>query len=70
MVIYACFYIYFFFVLPYIYTMTQTFFKLLASFSKAVLPSLTKRRVDLSKATKAQKLLFAYRLWVTKKSLD
>jgi len=50
--------------------MKKQFFKSLAKFNKAVLPSLTKKRVDLAKAKKWQMLLFGYRLWVTKKALD
>ncbi|WP_461304214.1 SsrA-binding protein [Aureisphaera sp.] len=50
--------------------MKQHFFKLLARINKAVLPSFTKRGVDLAKASKLQLALFGYRLWVTKNSLD
>jgi len=46
------------------------FYKGLASLNKAVLPSLTKKRVDLAKAKKWQLVLFAYKLWVVKKALD
>jgi len=50
--------------------MKKQFFKTLAKFNKAVLPSLTKQGVDLAKASKWQLALFGYRLWVTKKALD
>lgn len=45
-------------------------FKTLARVNKWILPSLTKKRVDLSKATKLQMALFGWRLYVTKKALD
>ena len=47
-----------------------TFFKVLAKVNKRLLPSLTKKRVDLVKATKLQMALFGWRLYVTKKALD
>ncbi|MCH2489588.1 MAG: SsrA-binding protein [Flavobacteriales bacterium] len=50
--------------------MKKQFFKALAKFNKAVLPSFTKRNVDLQKASKLQMALFAYKLWVTKNALD
>ncbi len=50
--------------------MKKKFFKALARFNKAVLPSLTKKEVDLAKASKLQMALFGYKLWVTKNALD
>ena len=50
--------------------MKKQFFKALAKFNKAVLPSLTKKEGDLSKASKLQMALFGYKLWVTKNALD
>jgi hypothetical protein len=50
--------------------MTKSFFKILAKINKAILPSFSKRGLDLSKASKFQIVLFGYRLWVTKKALD
>lgn len=50
--------------------MKQKLFKTLAKVNKALLPSLTKNEVDLAKASKLQLALFAYKLWVTKNSLD
>jgi len=49
---------------------SQKFFKVLAKVNKRLLPSLTKKRVDLVKATKLQMALFGWRLYVTKKALD
>lgn len=48
----------------------SNFYKGLAKFNKAALPSMSKKRVDLTKAKKWQLALFAYRYWVTKKALD
>jgi len=45
-------------------------FKTLAVLNKAVLPSLTKRRVDLSKASKLQMVLLGWRTFVTFRALD
>lgn len=50
--------------------MRKNLFKMLARFNKAVLPSFTKRRLDLRKASKWQLMIFGYRLWVTKNALD
>ena len=50
--------------------MKKNFFKTVAKINKAILPSFTKRNVNLAKAKKWQLALFAYRLWVTKNSLD
>ena len=50
--------------------MKKKFFKTLARLNKKVLPSLTKKDVDLAKASKLQLALFGYKLWVTKNALD
>ncbi|MBT8261909.1 MAG: SsrA-binding protein [Bacteroidia bacterium] len=50
--------------------MKKSFFKALAKINKVVLPSFTKRQVDLTKASKWQLAIFGYRLWVTKNALD
>jgi len=50
--------------------MSKHVFKILAKVNKAILPSYTKRRLDLSKATKLQLLVFGWRLYVTKRALD
>ena len=49
--------------------MKQSFFKILAQINKAVLPSYTKRRLDLAKATKVQLAIIGWRTYVTKKAL-
>ncbi|NNC70793.1 MAG: SsrA-binding protein [Flavobacteriaceae bacterium] len=49
--------------------MRKPFFKFLAKLNKAVLPSFTKKGVDLSKASKLQLAIFGWRLYVTKKAL-
>jgi len=50
--------------------MKKQVFKTLAKINKAVLPSFTKQRLDLAKASKLQMALFGYKLWVTKNALD
>ncbi|MDA0843407.1 MAG: SsrA-binding protein [Bacteroidetes bacterium] len=50
--------------------MKKKFFKTLALINRKLLPSLSKKRVDLSRATKAQKALLAYRYYITTQSLD
>ncbi|ARV09082.1 SsrA-binding protein [Winogradskyella sp. PC-19] len=50
--------------------MKKTVFKFLAKVNKVVLPSYTKRRLDLTKATKLQLAIFGWRLYVTKNALD
>lgn len=50
--------------------MNSKFFKALAKVNKMVLPSYTKRRLDLSKANKLQMAIFGWRLYVTKRALD
>lgn len=50
--------------------MKKQFFKALAKLNKALLPSFTKKRINLENASKWQLLLFGYRLWVTKNALD
>ncbi|MFT7071527.1 SsrA-binding protein [Patiriisocius sp. Uisw_017] len=50
--------------------MKKNIFKSLAKINKAVLPSFTRKKLDLSKASKLQMAIFGYRLWVTKNSLD
>ncbi|WP_420379870.1 SsrA-binding protein [Gilvibacter sp.] len=46
------------------------FYKTLAKINKAILPSMTKKGLDLAKAKKWQLALIGYRAWVTKKALD
>jgi hypothetical protein len=50
--------------------MKKQFFKILAKINKAILPSFTKQRLDLSKATKLQMAIFGWRFYVTKRALD
>ncbi|MFC5044421.1 SsrA-binding protein [Aquimarina hainanensis] len=49
--------------------MKSSFFKILAAINKTLLPSYTKKRLDLSKASKFQLLIFGWRLYVTKRAL-
>lgn len=48
----------------------QSFFKLLAKVNKAILPSYTKKRLDLAKASKFQLALIGWRYYVTTKALS
>lgn len=50
--------------------MKTQIFKFLAKTNKAILPSFTKKGLDLTKATKLQLMLFGWRLYVTKRALD
>ena len=45
-------------------------FKILAKVNKAILPSFSKRRLDLSKANKFQLAIIGWRTYVTKGALD
>jgi len=45
-------------------------FKIIAKINKAVLPSFSKRRLDLSKANKVQLAIIGWRIYVTKRALD
>jgi len=48
--------------------MKQAFFKMMAAINRAILPSYGKR--DLSKLSKMDKAIVAYRYWVTTNSMD
>lgn len=50
--------------------MKKKFFRQLAKFNKKILPSLSKKNLDLRQASKLQLALLAYRVWVTKNALD
>ncbi|MCM4165334.1 MULTISPECIES: SsrA-binding protein [unclassified Arenibacter] len=50
--------------------MKKTFFKLLAKMNKLLLPSYSKRQLDLSKATKMQMAIIGWRYLVTTNALD
>ncbi len=45
-------------------------YKVLAQLNKILLPSFTKRRLDMAKAKKWQLAVIAWRYYVTKKALD
>jgi hypothetical protein len=49
--------------------MDKVIFKILAHINKLILPSFTKRRLDMSKAKKWQLAIIGWRYLVTKKSL-
>ena len=50
--------------------MKKGIFKTLAKINKAVLPSFTKRNLDLSKASKVQLAIIGWRVFVTSRALD
>jgi len=50
--------------------MKKQVFKIIAKVNKAVLPSYTKKRLDLSKASKIQLALIGWRAFITKRALD
>jgi|TARA_R110000744_G_scaffold17004_3_gene46430 hypothetical protein len=50
--------------------MKKAFFKLLAKMNKLVLPSYSKKQLDLSKATKMQMAIIGWRYLVTTNALD
>ena len=52
------------------YIMKKQVFKILAKINKVVLPSYTKKRLDLSKATKLQMAIFGWKLYITKNALN
>ncbi|HLT32728.1 MAG TPA: hypothetical protein VKZ98_02975 [Aquaticitalea sp.] len=49
--------------------MKKTVFEFLAKINKVVLPSYTKRQLDLSKASKLQLAIIGWRAYVTKQAL-
>nr|WP_103863559.1 SsrA-binding protein [Aquimarina sp. I32.4] len=49
--------------------MQRQFFSMIAKINKAILPSFTKRHLDISKASKLQLLIFGWRLYITKRAL-
>ena len=50
--------------------MKKQVFKTLAKFNKAVLPSYTKKRLDISKASKLQLAIIGWKAYITMNSLD
>ncbi|MFD2585910.1 SsrA-binding protein [Croceitalea marina] len=49
--------------------MEKSFFKVLAKINKIILPSFTKKRLDLAKASKFQLAIIGWRYFVTTKAL-
>jgi len=47
----------------------KSFFKVLAKINKVLLPSFTKKRLDLAKASKFQLAIIGWRYFVTTKAL-
>lgn len=50
--------------------MKQNIFKILAKVNKALLPSYTKKQLDIAKATKWQLAIIAWRAYVTMNALN
>tara|TARA_R100001369_G_scaffold23549_3_gene43323 strand:- start:1402 stop:1581 length:180 start_codon:yes stop_codon:yes gene_type:complete len=50
-------------------TMKKSIFNALAKINKAVLPSYSKRQLDLSKASKVQLAIIGWRVYITKNAL-
>ena len=50
--------------------MSKVIFKMLAKVNKVLLPSFTKKRLDLAKAKKWQMAIIGWRFYVTKNALD
>lgn len=50
--------------------MKKTVFKFLAKMNKVLLPSFTKKQLDLAKASKFQLAIIGWRAFVTKNALD
>jgi hypothetical protein len=50
--------------------MKKAIFKTLAKMNKKLLPSYSKKRLDLAKASKFQMAIIGWKLWVTKNSLN
>ena len=45
-------------------------FKFLAKINKVLLPNFTKRHLDLAKATQVQKIIIAWKYYVTTRALE
>ncbi|MDG2172439.1 MAG: SsrA-binding protein [Flavobacteriaceae bacterium] len=45
-------------------------FKILALLNRIFLPNFTKKRLDLSKASKTQMIMFGWKLYVTKQIIN
>ncbi len=48
----------------------KAFFKIIAKLNKLLLPSYTKKQLDLAKASKMQLAIIGWRYFITKKVLD
>jgi len=49
--------------------MTRPYFQILAKINKMLLPSYSKRQLDLAKANKIQMAIIGWRAYVTKRAL-
>jgi len=50
--------------------MTKQLFKALAKINKTILPSFTKKQLDIAKASKLQLAIIGWRAYVTLRALD
>ena len=50
--------------------MKLIFFKIIAKLNKLLLPSLSKRRIDLTKITLMEKAILGWKLFITKKVIN
>ena len=50
--------------------MKTKIFKILAKLNKVILPSYTKKQLDLSKASKLQLAIIGWRVYVTKHAIE
>lgn len=50
--------------------MKKNFYKIIAKINKAVLPSFTKKKLDIAKASKFQLAIIGWKAYVTMNSLD
>ena len=50
--------------------MKKKLFKTLAKLNKKMLPSYSKKELDLAKANKVQMAIIGWKTWVTKNALD
>ncbi|SIQ36479.1 hypothetical protein SAMN05421797_1011530 [Maribacter ulvicola] len=52
------------------FNLKKKLFKFIARLNKAILPSYSKKQLDLSKASKLQLALIGWRYFITTKALD
>uniref|UniRef100_UPI00345DDF5D hypothetical protein n=1 Tax=uncultured Lutibacter sp. TaxID=437739 RepID=UPI00345DDF5D len=57
------------FLIHYFYIMKKQLFRLLAKINKIILPSFSKKRLNMAKAKKWQMAIIGWRYFVTKNSL-